>query len=37
MGIYREAFHHFVWATRKRENFITPEIERDLYRHLRHL
>ena len=37
MGIYTEAFHHFVWATRKREHFITPDIERELYRCLRHL
>ncbi len=37
MGIYTEAYHHFVWATRKREHFITPEIERDLHRRIRHL
>ncbi len=37
MGIYMEAFHHFVWATRKREHFITPDIERELYRCFRHL
>ncbi len=37
MGIYTEAFHHFVWATRKREHFITPDIERELYRCLSRL
>ena len=36
MGIYKEGFHHFVWATRKREPFITPEVERVLYRYVRH-
>jgi putative transposase len=34
MGIYTEAFYHFVWATRKREWFVTPEIERPLYRYI---
>ena len=37
MGVYTEAYHHFVWATRKREHFITPEVERELYRYIRHL
>ena len=37
MGIYTEAFHHFVWATRRREPFITSAIERELYRCFRHL
>lgn len=35
MGIYMEAFHHFVWATRKREPFITNEMERALHRYIR--
>ena len=35
LGIYTEAYHHFVWATRKREHFITPEVERDVYRRIR--
>jgi REP element-mobilizing transposase RayT len=35
LGIYTEAYHHFVWATRKREYFITPEVERDFYRRIR--
>lgn len=35
MGIYMEAFHHFVWATRKREHFITAEMERVLHRYIR--
>jgi len=34
MGTYTETFYHFVWATRKRERFITPEIERPLYRYI---
>ena len=32
MGVYTEAFYHFVWATRKREWFITEAVERDLHR-----
>ena len=36
MGIYQEAFQHFVWATRKREPFITDPVERVLYRYIRH-
>lgn len=35
MGIYMEAFQHFVWATRQREHFITSDIERVLYRYIR--
>jgi putative transposase len=35
MGIYMEAYQHFVWATRKREPFITDEMERVLYRYVR--
>ncbi len=35
MGIYMEAFQHFVWATRKREPFITDEMERVLHRYIR--
>ena len=35
MGIYMEAFQHFVWATRKRDPLITDEIERALHRHIR--
>ncbi len=35
MGIYTEAFQHFVWATRKREPFITDEMERVLHRYIR--
>ena len=27
MGVYTEAFYHFVWATRKREWFITDAVE----------
>ena len=34
MGIYMEAFQHFVWATRKREHFVTSEIERVLFRYI---
>jgi putative transposase len=34
MGTYTEAFYHFVWATRKREWFVTDEIERPLYRYI---
>ncbi len=36
MGNFVESFHHFVWATRKREWFITEEIEPHLHRYLRH-
>ena len=32
MGVYTGAFHHFVWATRRREWFITDAVERDLHR-----
>ena len=32
MGVYTEAFYHFVWATRRREWFITDAVERDLHR-----
>ena len=35
MGIYAEAFHHFVWATHKRQPFITDDIERILFRYIR--
>ena len=35
MGVYIEAFYHFVWATRKREHFITAETERVLHRYIR--
>ena len=35
MGIYQEAFQHFVWATRKRDPFITDIIERVLYQYIR--
>ncbi len=35
MGIYAEAFQHFVWATRQREHFVTGEMERVLYRYIR--
>ena len=34
MGVYMEAFYHFVWATRKREWLITEGIERELYRYI---
>ena len=34
MGVYTEAFYHFVWATRKREWFVTEPIERELYRYI---
>jgi putative transposase len=34
MGVYMEAFYHFVWATRKREWFITEAMERELYRYI---
>ncbi len=34
MGTYTEAFYHFVWATRRREWFITDEITRPLYRYI---
>ena len=35
MGIYAEAFQHFVWATHKRQPFITSDIERTLFRYVR--
>jgi len=35
LGVYQEAFHHFVWATRKREAFVTSEMERFLYCYIR--
>ena len=35
MGIYMEAFQHFVWATRKREHYITEDMERALHLHIR--
>ncbi len=35
MGIYMEAFQHFVWATLRREHFITSEMERSLYGYIR--
>ena len=35
VGIYMEAFHHFVWATRKREHLITAETECVLHRYIR--
>jgi len=35
VAIYMEAFHHFVWATRKREHFITAETEPVLHRYIR--
>ncbi len=34
MGVYVEAFYHFVWATRRREAFITDVVERELYRYM---
>ena len=34
MSVYKEAFYHFVWATRKREWFITEAVERELYRYI---
>jgi putative transposase len=34
VGIYREAFQHFVWATRKREPFITSDMEPALHRYI---
>jgi putative transposase len=34
VGTYTEAFYHFVWATRQRGWFVTPEIERPLYRYI---
>ena len=34
MGVYTEAFYHFVWATRKREWFIGEAIERELHRYI---
>lgn len=35
MGVYMEAFYHFVWATRKRGWFVTDDMERELYRYIR--
>ena len=35
MGNYTEFFYHFVWATRKRQPFITNEIEEPLHDYLR--
>lgn len=32
---YTENFHHFVWATKKREPLITPELEPVLYGYIR--
>ncbi|MGI4787822.1 MAG: IS200/IS605 family transposase [Janthinobacterium lividum] len=34
MGVYTEAYYHFVWATRKREWFISEAVERDLHRYI---
>ena len=31
MGNYTELFYHFVWATKRRQPFITPEVEPPLY------
>jgi len=36
MGNYTEIFYHFAWATKRREPFITPQIEVALYDHLRY-
>ena len=35
MGVYMEAFQHFVWATYQREELITVEIEPTLYTYIR--
>ncbi len=32
---YTELYHHFVWATKSREPYITPEIESSLFRQIR--
>ena len=32
MGVYTEAYYHFVWATRRRGWFVTEAVERDLHR-----
>lgn len=31
---YIKLYYHFVWATAKREPFITPEVEPALHRYL---
>ena len=36
MGNYTELFYHFVWATRQRQPFITPEVEQPLYDFVRY-
>jgi len=33
---FTEVFYHFVWATREREPLIDAELERHLYRQIRH-
>lgn len=35
MGVYMEAFQHFIWATFQREELITQEIEPVLYAYIR--
>jgi putative transposase len=32
---YTQFFYHFIWATRDRQPFITPEVEAPLYRFIR--
>jgi REP element-mobilizing transposase RayT len=32
---YTELFYHFVWATKGREPYITPELEPELFRQIR--
>lgn len=36
MGNFTEMFHHFVWATKRREPLITPDMEPALHDFIRH-
>ena len=36
MGNYTEFFHHLVWATKRREALITPQVELPLHDYIRH-
>ena len=36
MGNFTETFYHFVWATKRREPLITPEVEPVLHDFIRH-
>ncbi len=36
MGNYTELFYHFVWATKLRAPYVTPDVEQSLHDFLRH-